>query len=533
MNLFERLPQEDINKLWRYLSNYGGGATLPESDMDYFLRFWKDAKVPFFEAFGGKFIIKKSVCFNKPEDKMEEEMEEIMKYGGYEIREFRSEIRSALGEIFPSYSDEYYNLKCFVDDYQLLVKNYYDGPAIIIPASATVNGRPLQVNSNCKISKMLGKIAEALGINPKLYEEFRKAHSQVLNQKNIRGNLCLSIHPLDFITMSDNNCGWSSCMSWMEDAGDYRLGTIEMMNSKYVVIAYVEAKEPLCLEHPTDKENSWNSKRWRQLYIVTPEMILGNRQYPYDNDYLQGTTIKWLRELMTSVAGYGPYEQETCLIENAKNNHFGTNRCYISLSMTYMYNDIYNQRLAYVNMPYFSQAYEYMLNLSGEAVCTGCGEVIDRGEIDSSEVNCRHCSGCFYCEHCGEWSGGETYTGLDGRTYCEWCYYNELEQCECCEDRGEMADMKHIYIQLPGDEEFDQWGYYISICNDCFRYKYYEKDYGPVMEVKDEYGGSRYAFNLLNICDDALLFGDIDYHEGERLIQIRDEAAAKAALHED
>lgn len=532
MNLFERLPQEDIHKLWRYLCNYGGGTTLPESDMDYFLRFWKTAKAPFFEAFGEQFIIKKAICFDKPQDELEEEMEEIMRYGDGAVSEFRATFRSMLKKIFPPYTDEYYNLKRFVDDYGLLVKNYYEGPAITIPASATKNGRPLQVNSNCKISKMIGKIADAIGIDHSWYEDFRQAHSQVLNQKTIKGNLCLSIHPLDYITMSDNNCGWSSCMAWMDEAGDYRLGTIEMMNSHYVVVAYVEAKEPMCLEYPLTDETSWNGKRWRQLYVVTPEMILGNRQYPYNSDYLQGATIKWLRELMTPVAGYGPYEQETCLIENSKYNHFGTNRCYIGLSMDYMYNDIYNQRLAYVNMSYFSQEHDYRLNLSGEAVCTGCGDVIGRGEVEASEVNCRHCNGYFYCAHCGEWCGGESYTGLDGRTYCEWCYYNELEQCECCEDRGEMSDLKHVYIQLPGDEEFDQWGYYIGICHYCFRHKCYEKEYGPIMEVKDEYGGLRYAFNLMNISDDALLYGDMDYHEGERLIKIREEAAAKAALRE-
>ena len=48
-------------------------------------------------------------------------------------------------------------------------------------------------------------------------EEFRIKHSQILNQKELVGNINLSIHPMDFWTLSDNDCGWSSCMSWMEN----------------------------------------------------------------------------------------------------------------------------------------------------------------------------------------------------------------------------------------------------------------------------------------------------------------------------
>ena len=516
MSLYDKLPTVDVDKLWKYLDFYSGGSPLPRADMNCFLRYWDTAKQPFYEAFGENFIIKKAVCFEKPYEDMEEEMEETLRYGDSLVVLFRNQFKKRVGEVFPPYTDECYNIQRFVDDYGMLVSNIYDGPAITIPATFTVTGRPLQINHNCKASKMLGKIAEALDC-AEHYEAFRQAHSQVLNQKQIRGNLCLSIHPLDFLTMSDNASNWSSCMSWMDDPGDYRLGTIEMMNSPYVVIAYVEAKEPMYLEYQGD---TWNNKRWRQLYMVSPEMILGNRQYPYNNDVFQGTAIKWLRDLMTPCKSYGPYSEETCQIENFKTNIFGNNKVYVSLNMDYMYNDIYNQRLAYIAPGYFAEHERFYLNLSGPAVCTGCGEVIEPKEVDACEVRCRSCNGYFYCSNCGEWYSGESYTGGDGELYCEYCYYNELERCECCDDHTSESDMHHIYIQMPGVEAFDNWRYCVSVCNYCYQHGCYKEDYGEVLLVKDEYGIERLAFDLHNIAEDALSI-DLDYWTAELLKAIR------------
>ena len=54
MNLFERLPEEDVIQLHHYLDSYGdeGNGVISRDDMDYFLRFWNENKEPFFRAFG-------------------------------------------------------------------------------------------------------------------------------------------------------------------------------------------------------------------------------------------------------------------------------------------------------------------------------------------------------------------------------------------------------------------------------------------------------------------------------------------------
>ena len=228
-------------------------------------------------------------------------------------------------------------LYSLITNCDMLAKNIYTGKDFTLEGKYTVDGRDLRINSGAKTVKLIGKVAKALGCDEG-FEAYRQLHSQVLNQKKIKGNLCLSIHPMDFITMSDNDCGWTSCMSWMEEPGDFRLGTIEMMNSPYVIIAYLESGEDMWV---AGEGYTWNDKKWRQLYVVTPELILGNKQYPYENDELQGMCIDWVRDLMQKTPGYGPYETEAIQLRNNSYNTIKDLRIQFSLHFSYMYNDIY------------------------------------------------------------------------------------------------------------------------------------------------------------------------------------------------
>lgn len=541
MSLFERLPEEDVIQLHRYLDSYGdeGNGVISRDRMDYFLRFWNENKEPFFRAFGEQFIVKKEIRFVKDSEELADEMYKALCCGDVVIREFISKYKRACQNIGDELNnwDMTCHMQYFVDNWEMLVDNVYTGPAFTIPAQFTKNGRPLVVNHNCKMVKMLGKIVEAIGAEMPIYycstcgcwydepreccegesvktsgyELFRQAHSQVLNQKQIKGNLCLSIHPLDYLTMSDNDCGWTSCMSWMEEAGDYRLGTIEMMNSNCVVVAYIESHESMFV-----CGSNWNNKRWRQLYIVTREVILGNRQYPYDSDEIQGVTIRWLRELMGQVPGYGPYPEETIQLRNDSWNTVRDKKIHFHFYSGYMYNDIYDYRLAYVADQKIEDDEHYRVYFSGPAVCTGCGGEIELETVDASVVQCRACDGHWRCDFCGDWHPAydDCYTVNDEYTACEWCYHNELQECEVCGDHHRNEDMVHVYIQIPSENreiiEGFNYNFYVSLCTNCLKDKEeYEALYGPIHEVIDDYGNTRHAFDLANITEDGFNTSDL------------------------
>ena len=546
MSLFERLPDEDKSQFKAYLSHYGdeGNGTISLDRLGYFLRFWDENKEPFFRAFGEQFIVKKEVRLTKSKDELADEMYVALTSSAHQmVRNFVSAYRDAVRRVGNDMgdSDVIYRLKSFVDDYEMLADNVYPGPGFTIPGKYTKDGRSLVVNSNCKAVKMLGKIAAALDVELPImycsncggcytdgetecgyehgplvkssgYELFRQAHSQVLNQKQIKGNLCLSIHPLDFITMSDNNCGWTSCMSWMEEAGDYRLGTIEMMNSPCVIVAYVESKETMWTPG-----GEWNSKRWRQLYIVTREVILGNRQYPYYSDELQGVAIRWIRDLMTQIPGYGPYPEETIQLKNDSWNTVRDKKIRFNFYCNYMYNDVYDFRLAYVADQKLTEDDHYYCNFSGPAVCTGCGEIIELDEVDASVVQCRACDGHWRCDFCGDWhsSYDESYSVDDEYVACDWCYHNELSVCEVCGEHHRNDSVSHIYIQFAdttNEEIRDGFNYnfYVTMCDSCLdNPEKYVPLFGQVYEVKDSWGNRRQAFDVRNITDDGFNAGDL------------------------
>lgn len=571
MDIFEKLPQEDVELINSYINYYGGSeeseSHMSMAGMRHFLRFWSANKVPFYNMFGGNFILKREVSFDKDPDVMEEDMDNTIRYSNSIIWGFRQQYECRIDSLDLPYEDRY-ELKRFTHDVSMLVKNEYDGDPVTIPGRLTIDKHPLQINKGAKAIKMLGKICKALGIEYSLYkcpqcghyentayaaeqcpyccsnateyvktdgyETFRRAHSLVLNQKKLRGNLCLSIHPLDYITMSDNDCGWSSCMQWMDEAGDYRLGTIEMMNSAYCVVAYVEAKEPMSI---CNSGKTWNNKRWRQLLMIVPEMILGNKQYPYASDDLQGASMKWLRDLANNYhkddideEKFGPYASEALQIKNHNWNTVGQEQIYVNFNFDYMYNDIYDYRLAFIANHLEENRITY--NLSGPAVCTTCGEVIYKynDEVEPSWTTCRECNGMWKCANCGDWHYGEPYYCEDSdEPYCEYCWRTETEFCEVCGDR--VTHTEKVFIQLipePSEEtESYNWNFTIDVCSSCIDRDEFKELFGPISYVRDMYGREREVVFIENITDRGIERGDLPDYTCRLLREVRDAKSSK------
>lgn len=566
MDIFTKLPQEDVELLNRYINSYGGGeecsSYMPMERMSYFLRYWNWNKVPFYRMFGNQFIIKKEVSFDKDKDQMEEDFDNAIRYSDRLVKDFRRTYLDTVRQLNVSYEVRA-ELRRFVEDVTMLIANEYDGDPFCIPGSETVDGKVLQVNKGVKAVKMLGKICKSLGIQESAYycthcqnyddeiseqcrycynndsplelrdgyETFRRMHSLALNQKRVRGNLCLSIHPLDYLTISDNACCWSSCMSWIDEPGDYRLGTIEMMNSEYIVVAYMEAKESMQLFYP---EGVWNNKRWRQLLVVTPEMILGNKQYPFFNDDLQGAAMAWMRDLANNYhredkyeMKFGPYAEEALQIKNSNWNTVGNKEVYVNFRFGYMYNDIYDYRMAFISHTLDdNNRIDYYL--SGPAVCTNCGEVIEKDgdcDVEPSWTICKECSGMWKCANCGDWQYGEPYYCEDSDyPYCDYCFRTETEICEVC--GGHVAETEKIFIQVLDnpDEEYESynWNFTVDTCCYCKKSDEFKDLYGEIYVKTDMYGRERQVVRLAEITDQGLNRGDLPYNLRNMLRNIRD-----------
>lgn len=195
----------------------------------------------------------------------------------------------------------------------------------------------LKINKNEKLIKARLKVLEFFEVFKyyPLYEEqfnyFAKNYNELRAIKNRDALLCLSIHPLDFMTMSDNNSGWTSCMAWADEEGGgcYRVGTVEMMNSNMTICAYLlpekeKDKEWLFGQYPrhwdaddyyyenipedADEETkeawTWNNKRWRCLYYINKDILCSGKSYPYTSDSLSKMVLDVIHELAEKNLGW-------------------------------------------------------------------------------------------------------------------------------------------------------------------------------------------------------------------------------------
>ena len=429
--VLERLSAKDRYMFGKYIDNYAGGEHT--ASVEHILRYWDQAKdVRLAKMFGDKLILQKRVEFKKSADQMIGDMEQVLSQswsGKFNdeaadfYRNFRNFMQDEIERQYGRRSEEWYTINNLTDYYTLCTNSYNCGQPLHITLP---DGKVMKITKGYKATKAIGKLAEAFHIEG--FEEFRIAHSQVLNQKKLAGNLCLSIHPLDYATMSDNECGWESCMSWQNE-GCYRQGTVEMMNSECVVVAYLTSDSDMWMPGTYDGQDCrWNSKKWRQLFIVTPELICNVKAYPYSNDELTHAVNEWLVELAEQ-AGIGEYTKNDMKFYpwNSQHNDELDIDVYIDPCTGYMYNDFSSNRedqFARIGKAFRTDGKRFTIEYSGTEECMICG--CSGGDYDGNEgsLGCESCSPNWFCDDCGDRYDRDDLYELDGGLYCEYCYDN-------------------------------------------------------------------------------------------------------------
>lgn len=472
-----------------------GVEFVPSEDI---LTEWEDAKRQYlFCAFGNELIKTKQVTYQMNTGTLEDKMYFAMRTNeGYNINdpdEVQREVKS--GKVFvdayTEYINNHYNFphgtwvgteeewrekRALYYDFMdmlsesWLVHNSYAGYPHTIPLS---EGHNLRMTVGMKVTRILGKLAEAWNLPG--FEDFRLRHSQVLNQKTLTGELCLSIHPLDYMTMSDNESGWDSCMSWRE-TGDYRQGTVEMMNSPMVVVGYLKSNKDMNLFWDSDKE-TWNNKKWRCLFVVNKDVITAVKDYPYHNKDLEKECVDWLKQLVKNACNWDytktetyQYNNEGCVFpDRTEHIRFWTNKMYNDFGCGYEH--IGATRIDLETNPKFPMT----INYSGYSQCMVCGST-DLDGMETHYLSCENCSNIAHCNCCGERIYDDDICWVDGVAYCYSCYEENFFWCDMCRDTAPIDDGYTIFM-VPRREDglhYDPTTYqvnYFHICEDpeCYR----------------------------------------------------------------
>ena len=450
LNLFDYLTKEDNEKIENYIDKFGVSADLYEGNEKY-LKYWAESKKKLFHLLGGNLIYEVPYVSEKSDENLNFLIDQLLQKP--EFKEISSFLTGCNSKIMTS------------GYYQLYSSNCYKNNALECGIEIThkEKDKPLKFQRGTKMLKVLQKTLEYFGADDELmqmFEKFRIDHSMVFNDKVIRGTLCFSIHPLDFMTMSDNDNGWSSCMSW-KNKGCYRQGTVEMMNSNNVVCVYLKNDKHNYIFDTTKENCEWNNKAWRQLFYCTKEIIVSGKSYPFYNETITKEALKILRELAFNnwhhSYEFGIEEYKDMIhvgsLYRMENNRMwirsksGAKKQNILFDTRAMYNDMFNDN--HYNSYWCVRnrvKKNTIISYSGKAPCLCCGEIINAEPYDPNPgfyegayneryqnndlVICKPCEKNYSCHECDKITSD--LRSLDSYRLCEKCWNDSIRTCPVC-----------------------------------------------------------------------------------------------------
>lgn len=389
------------------------------------LRFWNTEKSKYLYTLLGEELI-----LSRPIKLEETEKETFYKFSAFYrahssfIDSFLTRLRRTIHPIWGDWGNHLNEDSKLIDGAEYVLGSISgDDWSFPYDVNTVIRDEVIHLTAGQKAMRALGKIAHALKMDEE-FEQFRVAHSQVLNQRFLTGELCLSIHPLDYATASDNANGWTSCMSWQEE-GCYRLGTVEMMNSPMVICAYLKGKNTIEVGGA-----EWNSKKWRAWIIIDENFVVMNKSYPYKNDALGTLAVEWVIELAKKNLGW-EYSELNYDLRPSKLEFLYTN---------YMYNDLDRENNICAFGPNFDAE---SVCFSGPANCMWCGKEIEPHTCEPGTLACKDCLISGKCHICGS-DVYLSYREHEGHIYCNWCFDDFFMRCSRCGDLHPRNDINTV-----------------------------------------------------------------------------------------
>ena len=243
-----------LQKIFNQILQYSQDLT--EINTDRLFQNWEDSKAYFIEMMGDNlmYTIPEKFVFTLSESEREHRLESFIGY---------------LGTINPE-------LSLFVEQqkngfFQNLVESDYG-----------------KIHKGDKLIKAFKHFEN----DPVQLRTVQDKASMILMEDHIEGYFTVSVHPFDFLTLSDNNHHWTSCHNLK---GDYRAGNLSYMTDQATVVCYFSNNKPEKLSNcPDDFE--WFSKKWRCLLYFSDarDMVFASRQYPFDNKEMLDIVLKRL-----------------------------------------------------------------------------------------------------------------------------------------------------------------------------------------------------------------------------------------------
>lgn len=458
------MSYEEIKDQFKDVIKYSQGIYNPNVD-ELFSR-WEKAKSKFIERFGGLiFEWPEQIEFNLDEN-------ERIKY----VIEFADCINSTFNN---------HELAEFIDNNS---NSFFD--------NVVSYSNQKEIPKGMKLIKAF-KYFET---NEFTLHHIQDMASHLIQQNKIKGTLCFSVHPLDFLSSSCNTYNWRSCHSL---DGEFRSGNLSYMVDTTTFMVYLKGENEQILPF-FPPSVPWNSKKWRMLIHADEkdEIMFAGRQYPFSsksgidivlniynnlmenpkNGQYSSKYHFWSNDYIKDASGeqlkyrYFKYDSELIPLEKFVQPNIG------SLN----YNDILNST-CYLS-PYYAILNPFMRHSSDELLkrvlkvgdyvsCLHCG----MNEIELSEtMRCPDCEIMYgtaindtytCCDCCGCRMYVDDGLYVEDDLLCDSCCSEYVSLCSHC---GEPTYNKElIYIKPKEEDEYEQA---VFVCPYCYESYYNEQE---------------------------------------------------------
>lgn len=300
--------------------------------------------------------------------------------------------------------------------------------------------------------------------NERSLTDIQNEASRIIQEDKIEGTLCVSIHPLDFLSISETTHNWRSCHAL---DGEYRAGNLSYMMDKCTFICYLKSDSSTTLPNfPNDVP--WNSKKWRVLMYLSEDgkMLIAGRQYPFSSP----SGIDFVLKTLLPESGIIPHSDIRTEVWSDWNDKLIENV------------DLSNHIKSHFGFPYIPIGYG-LLPLN-EVVKDGDGAKQFNDVLRSSfykPIYAFKYLQPWYSSYGGTpaTSMEETKFSIGGYTYCLWCGENECLEgadtmmCADCElEHGNSDSDIFAYCPSCGHRYIYDEGYDVngedSVCPDCY-----------------------------------------------------------------
>lgn len=346
------------------------------------------------------------------------------------------------------------------------VEGFYDNKTV---AEFRMYDDETVVPIGMKMGKALQKYF-ILSYNAPVIEKVRIEASRLVQENKITGKLCISVHPLDYLSVSENQHKWRSCHAL---DGEYRSGNLSYMVDDCTVVAYLKSENDTELPR-FDPRVPWNNKKWRCLlyFDENRHICWAGRQYPFSNCSIMDAVVEYLLMPHKFFSNNRPHRfgyswhrlvYKGDITINANNNSFYLREPYIFIngqveklrnyiiddSDAMQFNDLLNSSYYTPEMIFYGNVdgdrEPKPMKVGGPVKCICCGD----HKIEMSEtMRCKKCtldSGIEldeigYCDCCGERIFMDYDYSYNGRYFCAECFRMHVFTCKHCDEMFYVDD---------------------------------------------------------------------------------------------